>query len=344
MGNPVLVEVLRGGLVESRHCGAVAVVDADGGRVLAQGDIERPVYPRSAIKALQALALVESGAADRYGLGPPELALACASHSGEPGHIATATRMLALAGLDPTALKCGAHWPIHQPSAQALAREGSAATALHNNCSGKHAGFLCTACALEADRARYVEPAHPVQRLVKATLEGLGATTIGEDVCAVDGCSAPTWALPLDGLARAFARFGSGVGLAPERAKAAARLRAACAEHPWHVAGTGRFCTGIMQRFGARVFVKTGAEGVFCGALPEQGLGIAVKCDDGASRAAEVLMAVTLARLLPSAADRAALDAYVRPSLRNWNGIAVGSLRPTEALSTRDDRTQTGQS
>ena len=333
MRNPILVEVLRGGLVESRHCGAVAVVDADGRRALALGDIERPIYPRSAIKALQALALVESGAADRYGLGPPELALACASHSGESGHVTTATRMLALAGLDPTALKCGAHWPIHQPSAQALAREGGTATALHNNCSGKHAGFLCTACALEANRARYVEPAHPVQRLVKATLEGLGATPIGEDVCAVDGCSAPTWALPLDALARAFARFGTGVGLAPERAKAATRLRAACAAHPWHVAGTGRFCTGIMQRFGARVFVKTGAEGVYCGALPEQGLGIAVKCDDGASRAAEVMMAATLARLMHSDADRAALEAYVRPALRNWNGIAVGALRPTDALA-----------
>ena len=109
-----------------------------------------------------------------------------------------------------------------------------------------------------------------------------------QDVCAIDGCSVPTWAMPLSALARAFARFGSGAGLAPERAKAAARLRAACAAHPWHVAGTGRFCTEIMQRFGARVFVKTGAEGVFCAALPEQGLGIAVKCDDGAGRAAEV--------------------------------------------------------
>jgi L-asparaginase II len=333
MGNPVLVEVLRGALVESRHRGAVAVVDAGGASVLALGDVERPVYPRSAIKALQALPLVESGAADRYGLGPEELALACASHSGEPGHVATAARMLRLAGLDPGALKCGAHWPIHQPSAQALAREGGTASALHNNCSGKHAGFLCVACALGADRGTYVEPNHPVQRAVKATLEGLAGATLGQDVCAVDGCSVPTWALPLAALALAFARFGSGATLAPDRAKAAARLRAACAEKPWHIAGTGRFCTGIMQRFSARVFVKTGAEGVFCGALPDQGLGIAVKCDDGAGRAAEVMMAATLARLLKSDADQAALEPYVRPSLRNWNGIVVGGLRPAAALS-----------
>ena len=332
MSNPVLVEAMRGALVESRHRGAVAVVDAAGRAVLALGDVERAVYPRSAIKALQALPLIEGGAADRYGLQPQELALACASHSGEPGHIETATRMLARLGLDASALRCGAHWPLHQPSAQALARAGGAASALHNNCSGKHAGFLCTACALDADRETYIAAAHPVQRAVKATLEQLGGTIIGEDVCAIDGCSVPTWAMPLHALALAFARFGGGQGLAPERAKAAARLRAACAAHPWHVAGTGRFCTEIMLRFGARAFVKTGAEGVFCGALPEQGLGIAIKCDDGGGRAAEVMMAATLARLLDGGDDRAALEPFVRPSLRNWTGMVVGGLRPTDVL------------
>src|SRR3954468_13459007 len=183
MSNPILVEVLRGALVESRHSGAVAVVDAGGGRVLSLGDVERPVYPRSAVKAMQALPLIESGAADRFGFTSEELALACASHSGEPGHVATATRMLARAGLDPGALKCGAHWPIHQPSAQALARSGGMAGPVHNNCSGKHAGFLCTACALNADIGTYVEPAHPVQRAVKATLESLTGANLSEDVC-----------------------------------------------------------------------------------------------------------------------------------------------------------------
>jgi L-asparaginase II len=333
MSNPVLVEALRGSLLESSHRGTVAVADPAGVLLLALGDVERPVYPRSAIKALQALTLIESGAADRYGVAGQELALACASHSGEPGHVETATRMLARAGLDPSALRCGAHWPINQAAAQALARSGGAATALHNNCSGKHAGFLCAACAMRADRGSYTAPDHPVQRAVKATLEQLGGAAIGEKVCAVDGCSIPTWALPLSTLATAFARFGSGAGLAPERAKAAARLRAACAEHPWHVAGTGRFCTEIMRQFGPRVFVKTGAEGVYCAALPEQGLGIAVKCDDGAGRAAEVMMAAALARFLTAPADRVALERYVRPVLRNWNGIVVGALRPTEAMS-----------
>jgi L-asparaginase II len=336
MGNPVLVEVLRGALVESRHRGAVAVADADGGLRLAIGEVERPVYPRSAIKALQALPLIESGAADRYGLAPEELALACASHSGEPEHVATATRMLRRAGLEPSALRCGAHWPIHQPSALALARAGGTATALHNNCSGKHAGFLCLACALDADPARYTEPEHPVQRAVRATLEDLSGVALTPDVCAVDGCSVPTWAIPLTQLARAFARFGTGRGLAPARAAAAARLRRAAAEKPYYLAGSGRFCTAIMERLGARLFVKTGAEGIFCGALPDQGLGIAIKCDDGAGRAAEVMMAALIARLLPlGAGEREFLDAHLNPPLRNWNGLRVGEIRPTATLMPR---------
>ena len=333
MSNPILVEVLRGALIESRHTGAVAVVDTVGKPVLALGDVETPIYPRSAVKALQALPLVESGAADLYGLGPEELALACSSHSGEPGHVATATRMLSSAGLDPSALKCGTHWPIHQPSAQALARGGGMAGAVHNNCSGKHAGFLCVACATGADRAHYTEPSHPVQRMVRYTLESLTGVPLAQDDCAVDGCSVPTWAVPLLSLARGFARFGTGVGLPPDRSRAAARLRDACAAHPWHVAGTGRFCTQIMERFGARMFVKTGAEGVYCAALPEQGLGIAVKCDDGSGRAAEVMMAATLVRMARSITESGELEPFARVTLRNWNGLGVGTIRPTEMLT-----------
>ena len=332
MGNPALVEVMRGGLVESRHCGAIVVVDADGRRVFALGDVDSPVYPRSAIKAIQALVLVESGAADRFRFGAEELALACASHGGEEGHVATATRMLKLAGLDKTALKCGTHWPLHKESAQALARAGGGANALHNNCSGKHAGFLCAACALNAELGSYVEAAHPVQRAVKAALENLGGVAIPDSARAIDGCSVPTWAMPLASIARTLARFGSGAGLATARAQAAQRLRAACAEKPWHVAGTGRFCTEVMSRFGARLFVKTGAEGMYCGALPELGLGIAVKCEDGAGRAGEVMMAATIARLLNTEADRAALEKFIRSPLRNSNGITIGEIRPTEIL------------
>src|SRR3977135_2672629 len=251
MSNPVLVEVTRGNLVESRHRGAVAVADADGAAVLALGDVAAPVFPRSAIKAVQALVLVESGGADRFGFGDEELALACAppggapghgaagparfgfgdeglalacaSQGGEPGHVATVERILAAAGLDASALACGAHWPLHQPSGRALARAGGTASALHNNCSGKHAGFLCAACAMSADARTYAEADHPVQRAVKAALEDLTGAAIPDERRAIDGCAVPTWALPLAGLARAFARFGTGRGLAAGRAAAAER-------------------------------------------------------------------------------------------------------------------------
>jgi L-asparaginase II len=331
MSNPVLVEVCRGALVESRHRGSLAVVDADGRTILALGDIASPIYPRSAVKALQALPLLESGAAERFGFGDEELALACASHGGEPAHVATAEHMLAAAGLDVAALRCGAHWPSHAASARELVRAGREPNPLHNNCSGKHAGFVCAACAMGVDLRDYLSPAHPVQREVKAVIESLSGTRLPDEHRGIDGCSAPNWALPLENLALAFARFGTGQALAPQRARAAARLRAACAAKPWHVAGTGRFCTEMMQHFGARIFVKTGAEGVYCGAVPEQGLGIALKCEDGAGRAAELVMAVLIERFLPEA-DQAWLDRFVRPSLRNWNGTVVGALRPAEAL------------
>jgi L-asparaginase II len=334
MPNPVLVEAVRGALTESRHRGAVAVVDAAGRSVLALGDVERPVYPRSAVKALQALVLMESGAADRFGFTDEELAIACASHAGEPGHITTVTRMLRRAGLAADALECGPHWPLHQPSALALARSGATAAPIHNNCSGKHAGFLCSACAMGATHQGYGTPSHPVQRAVQATLENLTGCRLDEDRRAVDNCSVPTWAIPLNDLALAFARFGTGKGLPAPRAKAASRLRAACAAAPWHVGGTGRFCTEVMQRLGARVFVKSGAEGVLCGALPSQGLGLAIKCDDGAGRAGQVMMAAVVARLLPlDAEERDFLARFVRPTLHDWNGAAVGELKPTELLS-----------
>jgi L-asparaginase II len=330
MSNPFLVEAVRGAVVESRHRGAVAVVDADGRPLLMLGDVARPVFPRSSVKALQALVLMEAGAADRYGFDPAELALACASHGGEPAHVAHALRMLDKAGLTPDALECGAHWPMHQPSAQALWRAGAHASPLTNNCSGKHAGFLCAACAMGALPRGYTAPSHPVQRAVKAVLEDLSGAPIGDESCAVDNCSVPTWAVPLEGLALAFARFATGRGLGLVRAQAAERLRSACAAEPWYVAGTGRFCTEMMQHFGRRAFVKMGAEGVFCGALPEQGLGIAIKCDDGAGRAAEVTMAAVIARFLPhDGEDQDFLGRFLRPTLRSWNGAPLGALRAT---------------
>jgi L-asparaginase II len=180
--------------------------------VLALGDVEQPIYPRSAIKALQALVLVEAGGVERFGLRDEELALACASHGGEPDHVAGVASVLARAGLDQGSLMCGTHWPLHRPAALALARSGGAATALHNNCSGKHAGFLCAACAMGFEPATYVDAQHPVQQAVKSVLEQLGGAAISDKHIGIDGCSVPTFAMSLDRLALAFARFGTGRG------------------------------------------------------------------------------------------------------------------------------------
>jgi L-asparaginase II len=333
MDNPVLVEVTRGSEVESRHRGAVSVVDAEGTAVLALGDVECRVFPRSAVKALQALPLVEGGFADTYGLTDAEIALACASHSGEPAHVAAAAAMLEKAGQTPACLECGAHWPSNDDAARALAASGQTPSALHNNCSGKHAGFVCLACGLGKDPTGYVHPEHPVQRAVASALEDITGASHTADVRGVDGCSIPTYAVPLTALAFGFAKFGAGVGLSKGCVRAAKRIRAAVAANPFMVAGTGRFDTRVMERFGARVFVKTGAEGVHCAALPDLGYGLAVKCDDGGKRAAEAIMASLLTRFLdPEDEEQAFLAGFARRPLRNWNGITVGEISPAEAL------------
>lgn len=333
MDNPVLVDVVRGPAVESRHRGAVAVVDAEGGVVLGLGDVDQPVFPRSAVKALQALPLIHSGAAERYRLTDAEIALAVSSHSGEPDHVATAAAMLEKAGRDVGCLECGGHWPMDPAAARALEARGGTPTALHNNCSGKHAGFICLACELGEEPAGYVGADHRVQAVVRASLEDLTGASHTADVLGIDGCSIPTYAVPLPSLAYGFAKFGTGVGLSPDCGRAAARIRRAAAAHPFMVAGTGRFDTRLMERLGERAFVKTGAEGVYCAALPEAGLGIALKCDDGAGRAAEAVLAALILRFLRlDGEDRAFVERLARPAVTNWAGTTVGEIRPTETL------------
>jgi L-asparaginase II len=339
--NPTFVEAWRGNAVESTHAGALAVVDADGGTVFALGDIERPVFPRSAIKLLQALPLVDSGAADRLGLTDEELALACASHGGEPAHTRTAAAMLAKAGVDVSALECGTHWPYFDVASRALAATGERPSALHNNCSGKHAGFVCLGCHMAPDggSARaflsgYVRPEHALMREVTAAVQAATGYDLTQTAAGTDGCSIPTFAIPLRHLAHAFARAGTGIGLSAGHAGAALRLRQAVARAPFMVAGTGRFDSRVMERLGERVFCKVGAEGVYCAALPESGLGVAIKIDDGTgSRACEVVMAAVIEALVRlDAAEAEFLRELSLVRLQNWNGLDVGSLRASAAL------------
>lgn len=339
---PDLVHALRGGIVESFHRGALAVVDASGGLVLAVGDVQRPVFPRSACKVMQALPLVASGAADALGLTDAELALACASHGGEAGHADTAASMLAKAGLGPMALECGVHWPYNDGALKALAAAGAQPSALHNNCSGKHAGFVCLGCLMARQAGHdpaefvrgYVAPNHPVMREVTAALAAATGADLDHAPRGTDGCSIPTYAFPLRQLAHGFARIGTGVGLSDGHAKAALRLRQAVAASPFHVAGSGRLDTRLMQCLGARLFCKVGAEGVYGAALPEAGLGVAIKMDDGnTARAAEVVLATVVGALLRlDDAEHSVVQGIGDAALVNWNGITVGRLQASAGL------------
>lgn len=324
---PVAVLLRRGAHVESEHRVAYAVADVDGRVLQAAGDIERPVFPRSAIKPLQALATVESGAADRFGVTEQELALACASHSGEPVHVRLVEAWLARLGLDAAALECGAHPPLHGPSAERLVAAGRAPERLHNNCSGKHAGMITLALHIGAAVAGYSQADHPVQvRIAEILREMTGLPEL--EAPGIDGCGIPTFPIPLRHLATALARFAHPAGLPATRARACARLQAAMRAHPHLVAGTDRACTEIMT-VAPHVLVKAGAEGVYAGWLPEQRLGLALKVMDGAGRAAPVaLLALLQALGALDAAASAALAHRIRPPVRNHAEVVVGHIEP----------------
>jgi L-asparaginase II len=285
------------------------------------------------VKAIQALPLIESGAADRYGFGNTELALACASHNGEARHVATAAAMLAAAGRGEADLECGAHWPTNREAANDLVRSGREPSQLHNNCSGKHAGFICLACQMDQDPRGYVGPDHPAQREVTAALEAMTGAPLGPENRAIDGCAIPTFAIPLERLAHAFARFGTGEGLAPARAAAVRRLRDACFAEPFMIGGTRTFDTAALTAFSGRLFVKFGAEGVYCAALPELGLGVALKCDDGEPRGAETMMAaVADALLAPDDPGRESFGERFAPPVLTRKKVPVGAVRPVAGL------------
>jgi len=327
---PPLTVVVGRGLkhAESTHAIHAVIARDDGSLVAWHGDPERPTFPRSAVKAIQALPLLESGAADRYGFTPADLALACSSHSGTPLHVDAVRGMLTKAGIDSDSLECGTHWPFDDASARALARSGAEPCPLHNNCSGKHAGFLATARHLGLDPSGYVAADHPLQARVTRALSEMIGVPMSASNRGIDGCSIPTYKVPLAGLATAFARIGSGAGLPAARAEAFRRLREAVAANPLLIAGLGRFDSRVTASCGGRVFLKSGAEGVLCAAIPAAGLGIALKAEDGASRGVEVVMAELLLRHLPAptADERSLLTELRAPPLKNWRGTNVGWL------------------
>lgn len=326
--NPVLAEAVRGNWVENRHRGAFVIVDANGAVIASGGDVDRPVFPRSAIKSMQALAIFDRHASERFHHTSEELALACASHHGEREHVEGVSHFLDRIGLSVADLECGAHMPTNGAARDALREAGAAPSALHNNCSGKHSGMLSVALAMGVPTAGYVDREHDVQKAVRAAVELVIDEPLSEGRCGTDGCSIPTWAAPLRAFARGFARMATGKGLDAGHAAGARALFDAATAHPHLVAGSGHFDTLVMEAFGGRLMQKGGAEGVQCGAIRDKGWGYALKCDDGNMTASVAMVAALLLKYAgPDAAQKTVLEQFVRQQTRNVRGTVVGETR-----------------
>ncbi|WP_309665665.1 asparaginase [Tabrizicola sp.] len=321
MANPHPMAALwRGGLLESTHLGHAVICDANG-IVDAWGDPATVIFPRSSCKMLQALPLLETGAAAAVGLTDRHLAFACASHQGAHLHVDMASRWLADLGLSEADLRCGAHEPYDRTERDRLIKSDESPCQLHNNCSGKHSGFLTVTQHLKAG-PEYVEIDHPLQKAVKAAFEEVtGEASPGYGI---DGCSTPNFATSVAGLGRAMAAFAAARDTGSLRERAMYRLTRAMATYPELVAGEGRACTELMRAMGGKVALKTGAEAVFVAILPEQGLGIALKITDGGTRAAEAAIAALLVRAGVLEADHPATRKRLNAVLTNWRGLKTG--------------------
>ena len=312
-----LVEIWRGDYLECVHNGAAVVVDDTGAVVESWGNPDQIILPRSSLKPVQAFPLVASGAAEKYRLTSKQLAMSCASHNGAGIHTDIARDWLKSLDLGDDDLRCGPQWPSDRSAANELVKSDESPCQIHNNCSGKHCGFL-TLSKHVGGGAEYVDPNHPVQIAAKQATEDL----CGEDVLghAVDGCSAPNFAVSLAGLARGLVKLHDHV------------LIDAMMQHPGLVAGEGRACTNIMRALPGKAAVKTGAEGVFVAVLPEQKLGIALKIQDGATRASECALSALLVRLGIADANDPAIKAYLNPTQLNRAKLETGEIRAATTL------------
>ncbi|TAM61763.1 asparaginase [bacterium] len=332
-----LIEVTRGPLVESIHRIAAAVCDPEGELIVSLGTVDAPVYLRSSAKPFITTAIVRSGAAERFAFTERELAVISASHNGEPFHVEAVRGILHKIGLDVSALKCGVHEPYHEPTARALRERGERPSALHSNCSGKHAGILALTVHLGADPAGYLEPSHPAQRAILEVCAAFVGQRVDELPLGVDGCGIPVFATPLRNAAMAFARFASGRGLPTDLARAAASVYGAMTSHPEYVAGSARFDTDFMRAAGGRAASKGGAEGVMCVALRERGVGLALKTIDGTKRAADPAALAILAHAgLLDGIETQTLAAYRSPQITNVAGRVVGAITANEAVLGRE--------
>ena len=332
---PCIAEVWRGEVVESRHYGIVAVVDGSGKLVASAGDVETVTFLRSSAKPFQALPLLLTGAADRFSFTEAELAIACASHNGEPVHTATVEGILAKIKLPATALLCGIHEPFSKDIADQQKRAHQEPTALHNNCSGKHAGMLAVARHLGEPIENYISVDHPLQKLIRTTVaefSNLPEHTVQQ---ALDGCGVPTFALPIRRMASMFARFSFPEPLAGNTRDACKRITHAMTTHAHLVAGENEFDTELMRAARGHIISKGGAEGLWCaGVQPSStwptGLGIALKILDGSPRS-RACVALGILQQLRVVDDELTtrISPVTHSEITNRRGIVVGRIQST---------------
>lgn len=324
-----LTEIWRGPMAESVHRGHAVICDASGSVLEAWGNPGATVLPRSSAKMIQALPLVESGAAKARGLTDEHLALACASHNGAAIHTDRVRAWLNDLGLSDDDFRCGAHLPQDSETRHAMIRRDEAACQVHNNCSGKHAGFL-TLTQHMGWGPDYVDPDHPMQKACRDAFEDV----TGEDspCYGIDGCSAPNFATTLHGMGRAMAWFATAQEGRNARESAAVRLWQAMVAHPALVAGETRACTELMRACKEPVALKTGAEAFFVAIIPGRKLGVALKIEDGGTRAAECTIAALLVRLGVLEADHPATRRFMNAPITNWRGLQTGMIKPVAGL------------
>jgi L-asparaginase II len=319
------VEVVRGQLVESFHEVAAIVVGEDGKVVAAYGDPDQVVFPRSALKPFQTFPLLATGTAQALNFSDKEVALACASHSGEDEQVQVIAKLLQRLGLRVSDLECGVHPPSHLQSANELILRREAPTALHNNCSGKHVGMLATAIHFHEPIHGYSQSSHPVQIRVRAAIEAICGVTLAPDKAAIDGCALPAYMMSLRALASGVQRLTNPRGLEPEMQFAAARILKSALEHPYFIAGSGKYCTEMMKLLDRNALIKTGAEGIMIAAFPTQKLALALKVKDGNIRASEAATTYLMSKLLPAKLAEK-ITPFQKIETKNWNGQVTGFI------------------
>jgi L-asparaginase II len=323
----LIVNVTRSKLVESVHHVAACAANARGDVIFADGDVEAPVFLRSTAKPFIAAAALEAGVREMFDLDMREIAVMCASHTGQPFHVEAVASILRKIGLGVDALQCGVHMPYNETSARELIASGTKPNALYNNCSGKHAGILAMCKAIGADTATYLEVNNPVQQAILTFCARLSDDDPATWPLGVDGCGIPVYATSLRAAAMAFARFASLAELEQRDAMALLVARDAMVSHPEYVSGTGEFDTVLMQAGGGGIACKVGAEGVHGVAFISQGLGFASKVLDGTSRARPPVTMAALRALEVKGAEASELKAFAEPVVYNRAGRPVGAIR-----------------